>query len=79
MTQISVRQARENLARLIESASAGQTIAITKRGKTVAVLGPPAEVESVPLPDMAGFHRKLGEPRKNYRKLVVRARESERY
>lgn len=79
MTRVSARDARERFAELLDSAQAGKTIAITKHGKTVAVLAPPAVDGARPLPDMAAFHKRLTIKGASMSQTVIEARRRARY
>lgn len=41
MERIGVRELRQNASRYLKRVSAGESILVTDRGRTVAVLGPP--------------------------------------
>jgi antitoxin (DNA-binding transcriptional repressor) of toxin-antitoxin stability system len=47
MTSVSVAEARRSIAELIRRAESGERVAITRRGRVVAEVGPPA-VDDVP-------------------------------
>lgn len=79
MTRINAREARARFAQLLDSAHAGQTIAITRRGKTVAVLAPPRPRTGRPLPDMASFHKTLRIRGKSLAQTVIDMRRHARY
>ena len=42
---VGVHEARTHFSKLVRQAEAGVTVTITRRGKPVAELGPPAETE----------------------------------
>ncbi len=51
-TQVSVREAKAHLSRLLQRVLNGESFVITRRGKPVAVLGP---VEAAPEPRVPGI------------------------
>jgi prevent-host-death family protein len=79
MTRVNARDARERFAELLDSAQAGKTIAITKHGKTVAILAPPQIEGAKALPDMASFHKKLKLKGRPMSQTVIEARKQARY
>ena len=46
MREVSLFEAKQKLSALVAEAEAGETIAITRHGRVVARLGPPAPVRS---------------------------------
>ncbi len=79
MTQVNVSQARKNLSELIRSAEHGESITITRRGKEVARLMPPAEEPSRPLPELKDFRASLKIKGKSLSETVIEKRDEERY
>ena len=79
MMHISARQARQRFAELLESAQAGRTIQITRRGKPVACLSPVRPAPAKPLPDMTAFHRQLTIQGQPMSQTIVQLRQQERY
>ena len=47
MTEIGVHEARTHLSKLLKRVENGESFSITNRGKVVAVMVPPFEVEQV--------------------------------
>jgi prevent-host-death family protein len=47
MTMINVRDARENLSRLLDAVAAGEEVVITRRGRPIARLVPAGETAVV--------------------------------
>jgi prevent-host-death family protein len=77
---INIRQAREKLSELVDSAEQGESIAITRHGKKVAVLGPVRQ-EGFHLPDLTEFRASMvgqhhGQALSN---TIIELRENERY
>lgn len=54
-----VREARQNLSRLIDEVRKGREILITERGTVVARLVPPAPRAQGGLPDLSAFRRRI--------------------
>lgn len=79
MIQVNAREARERFAELLESARSGETIEITKRGKTVARLTPPVRKKAPPIPDMTEFHASLSAKGTPLSKIVMDERNKARY
>jgi len=59
MTTVGIKNARQNLARLIETAQRGAPITITRRGKQVATLTGIAPAPAPKFPDLAAFRAAL--------------------
>lgn len=78
MNQITVREARQHLSGLINAAERGETIVITRRGREVARLVP-AEGKHVTMPDLESFRGTLKVKGKALSKMVVEARQEERF
>lgn len=79
MIQVNARDARQRWAKLINSAQAGETIEITRRGKTVARIVPPRSTPHRKMPDLTAFHKTLkmtGEPMSQ---TVIQQRNEARY
>jgi prevent-host-death family protein len=64
MESISVKQARQKFARLVDRAQRGASVMITRRGKRVAKLTPVAEPPSEGMPDLTQFRASLGKPKR---------------
>jgi prevent-host-death family protein len=59
MQTISSRQARQRFRDMLNSASRGETVRITRRGEEVARLVPPPRPNSGVLPDLTAFRKRL--------------------
>lgn len=79
MDSISIKQARQNFAKLINSAGRGQAVAITRRGKPVAQITPAQPTTRPRLPDLTAFRDSLGGPAKPAKSAIRRLRSQERY
>lgn len=80
MEHVSIRQARERFRELIDGAEHGESIAITRRGKKVAVLTP-SQPEGYRLPDLGEFRASMISATEglSLSRAVLELRESERY
>ncbi len=58
MRKAGIREARQNLSVLIAEVSKGRRIAITDRGRPVAMLVPPTTTATAGLPDLAILRRR---------------------
>ena len=61
MKAATIRQVHHDLGSVLDWVEAGETVAITRHGQTVAVLGPPAApvVNAVCWPDFAARQRRI--------------------
>lgn len=78
MESINIRQAREKLSELISSAEQGESIAITRYGKKVAMLGP-FQADGYQLPDLREFRASIRPSQEVPGSAVTELRENERY
>jgi prevent-host-death family protein len=79
MQTVTVKQARQELARLLDSVEQGQSVAITRRGRQVAQLVPPPAAGGRRLPDMREFRATLHPRGKPLSQIVIERRRQERY
>ena len=79
MIHVNAREARERLAELLSAAQSGQTVDVTRRGKTVAMIVPPAASKHTRLPDLAEFRASLGKARRRSRATIEVLRDDDRY
>jgi prevent-host-death family protein len=79
MDSMSVKDARQQFAKLVNAAWRGRSIAITRRGKTVAQINPVAGTKRPKLPNMTAFRESLGKPVKDSKATIRRLRDQERY
>lgn len=78
MKLVSVRDLRRRLAELVDAAQRGETVAITRRGQTIACLGP-VVAESPRLPDLTSFRASIQATGPPLSQLVVELRDAERF
>ena len=74
---MNVKDARRQFAKLINSVQRGRSIAVTRRGKTVAQITPPAT--SGPLPDLSAFRQSIQLRGESLSDTVTSRRNQERY
>ena len=79
MEAISVKDARQRFAKLVNAAQHGRSIAITRRGKPVAQIAPVGGDKRPKLPDLVAFRESLGKPVKKSLATIQHLREQERY
>lgn len=82
MVQVTVRQARAKLSRILESAQAGQIIEITRHGRPVARLVPASgsgHGAAAPLPDLSAFRSQLKVRGKAMSRVVAQSRREARF
>ena len=79
MNAISVKDARQQFAKLVNAAHHGRSTAITRRGKPVAQIVPVGGGKRPKLPDLAAFRDSLGKPVKKSVATIRQLREQERY
>ena len=79
MIHVNVREARQRLAELLSAAQSGQTVEVTRNGKTVARIVPPAPDEHLQLPDLAEFRASVGKVRRRTKSAISVLRDGDRY
>ena len=79
MESVSVKQARQEFARLLDSVEQGKTISITRRGRQVAQLVPPPAERARPLPDLSEFRAKFKSRGKPLSQIIIEQRRQARY
>ena len=79
MDSMSIKDARQQFAKLINAAQRGHSVSITRRGKTVAQINPAAGTKRPKLPNMAAFRESLGKPVKDSKATIRHLRDQERY
>ncbi len=77
MRSVSIKQARNNLRALIDRVRAGEEVVLTRRGKEVARLVPPA-AGAGKLPSLREFRASIPARGRAMSAEVIRAREEER-
>ena len=78
MTTVSIREARIHLSELVDAANRGETVVITRHGRTVARLSPPSPAKES-FPDLAKFRASLKVKGKPLSQTVRELRDQERY
>jgi prevent-host-death family protein len=78
MQTLNVRDAREQLASLLDSVEAGEEIMILRRGKPAAKLVKPQEL-NVSFPDRTAFRKSLSSPSETSSEAIRRLRDEERF
>ncbi len=78
MKAATIRQVHHDLGSVLDWVEAGESVAITRRGQTVAVLGPPAApvAPAGPWPDFVARQRRIFGTRTLAGNSVVDDRES---
>ena len=79
MNAISVKDARQQFAKLVNAAHHGRSTAITRRGKPVAQIVPVTNKKQPKLPDLTAFRDSLGTPPKKSTATIRHLRNQERY
>ena len=79
MEAVSVKDARQQFAKLVNAARNGRSTAIVRRGKPVAQIAPVGGNKRPKLPDLAAFRESLGKPTKKSVATIRHLREQERY
>ncbi len=78
MTNIGIKEARENLRSLLDRVAAGEEIALLRRGREVARLIPP-KTGRRRLPNLEAFRKAIAVKGRPLSEEVVRGRRDERY
>ena len=80
MQTVTSRQARQKFAELLDTACKGETIRVTRRGREVCRISPPAD-RPVPLPDLTEFRNSLKDKIKGkpLSQTVIEMRDEERF
>lgn len=78
MRKVSVRQAREKLGELLDSAERGESVIIQRRGRPVARLVPEKRV-AASFPDLKEFRAGIRVKGKAASRQIIEERERERY
>jgi len=79
MDRISIKNARQQFAKLLTAAQRGRSVTITRRGKPVAKIGPVGPSEQRQFPDLTEFRASLGKRSKSSRANIEKLRDLERY
>ena len=79
MKTVSVKEARQNFARLIEAARKGAAVTITRRGREVARITGIGGRQTGRLPDLTAFRASLKGGRKGRTTTIENLRRGERY
>lgn len=79
MGPVSLKEARRRLTDLVRAAERGESVVITRHGKTVARLVPPETKASRKAPDLATFRASLKAKGKPLSQIVIDSRREARY
>ncbi len=79
MTTINLKEARKRLGELVEAAEHGETVVLTRRGRTVARLVPPERKRLKKLPDLSAFRASIQVKGKPLSEIVIESRRRARY
>lgn len=80
MSPVNLKEARKRLGDLVRAVEHGESVAITRRGKTVARLVPADEEPSrKKAPDLGRFRASLGTRGKSMSQVVIAGRREARY
>ena len=77
MHEVNVREARRQLASLLDAVEAGDQVVITRRGKQVARLMPP-EPPPRQFPDLSEFRKSITSRGESLYETLMRMRDEER-
>jgi len=78
MTTINLKEARKRLGELVSAAEHGETVVLTRRGRTVARLVPPERKRLKRLPDLAAFRASIKVKGRSLTDELIAMREEER-
>ncbi len=79
MSAIDIKDVQRKIAEMLEAVERGETLAITRDGKAVAMLEPASKQEKRQLPSLAEFRASLKIDQACSANSVVELRELERY
>lgn len=79
MRRVNIREARQELSRLVDAAERGESTVITRRGQAVARIDPAETQACAPLPDLSQFRASLAIGGKPLSKTVTDSRKKARY
>ena len=79
MDTVSIKEARNKFATLINAAQCGRTVAITRRGMLVAKMVSPTPLRQRGLPDRATFRKVIKIRGTSLSKTVIALRRQEPY
>jgi prevent-host-death family protein len=79
MTTVNLKEARRRLGELVTAAEHGETVVLTRRGRTVARLVPPDQKDPKGLPDLAAFRASIKVKGKPLSQVVIDNRRKARY
>jgi prevent-host-death family protein len=78
MDSLSVKDARQQFAKLVNSVRRGRSVVLTRRGKAVAEIAPVRSARRSRLPDLSAFRDSLGKPAKRSVATIRHLRDQER-
>ena len=79
MGPVNLKEARRRLSALVTAAERGESVVITRRGKDVARLVPPAPGPLQPFPDLAEFRASIKIKGRGLTDELLAMRREERY
>ena len=79
MGPVNLKEARKRLSELVTAAERGETVTITRRGKEVARIVPPAPKPLKPFPDLAAFRASIKVKGRSLTDELLAMRREERY
>jgi len=79
-TSTNIKQAKAKLSELVSRAESGETVTITRRGRTVAqITATPPSRKPIDLCLLSEFRSRLPETRQGSQSLIQELRDQERY
>jgi prevent-host-death family protein len=79
MGPVNLKEARRRLGALVKAAERGQSIVITRRGRTVARLVPAEAAPAKGLPDLTEFRKSIKVKGRPLSQIVIAMRDEERF
>jgi prevent-host-death family protein len=79
MGPVNLKEARRRLGALVKAAERGQSIVITRRGRTVARRVPAEAAPAKGLPDLTEFRKSIKVKGRPLSQIVIAMRDEERF
>jgi len=79
MLSVNLKEARRRIGDLVGAAERGESVTITRRGKTVARIVPSKEKVVTGMPDLAKFRSSIAVKGKPLSRIVIEERRESRY
>jgi len=79
VASMNIKAARKQFSDIVRAAERGETVVLTRRGKSVARIAPAAEAGGAPLPDLRAFRASIARKGQPLSRTVVGLRDEERY